>query len=297
MRSPAYRSRCLGSFRWVVFLAGLTCSVGRADQPDGPIDEEARLQALREITLWAATADAPPPMSPTPRIRLPRIPLTSLGDPLGLNPDPDNASPDPADAANPTDADSGRFQVAMGYDNPFFDFRRPGSPGGIGYYKVQTQYQFFDTGTTGCTMNFQAVRPAGLESNGISEGPSFVSPSLAIFHDLGNGTALHAFVGKDVRANSSWRDGTIEGAQYGVALQQPLLGPAGDPSKGLFLFVEALGRCGDRDVATGNSWEVVPGLHYRLSDGWWVSGGMLVPIGPTRYGTTGQWHLACSWQY
>ena len=199
----------------------------------------------------------------------------------------------------PANADADRFQVAMGYDNPYFDFRRRGAPGGVGYYKVQTQYRFLETGSTGCIMTLQAVRPAGLESNGINEGPSYVSPALALFHDLGEGRALHAFVVKDVRANSAWRDGATEGANYGLALQQPLLGPPRDPSKGLFLFIEALGHVGDRDQEPGaiNSWEVVPGLHYRISDAWWVSSGVLLPIGPNRYGTTGQWHFSCSWQY
>jgi len=297
MRLPVLRTRSLGPCRWALLLAGLTCSAGRAQDPAGLVDNDARTQALREIILWAATSDAPPAVTSTPRIRLPRMPVTSLGDPLGLNPDPGETPTDQLEATTPGDADAARFQVAMGNDNPFLDFRRRGSPGGVGFYKVQTQYQFFDSGTTGCTMSFQAVRPAGLEANGVSEGPSFVSPALTVFHDLGDGTALHAFVAKDVRANTSWRDGTIEGAQYGVALQQPLVGPARDPSKGLFLFVEALGRCSDRDAAIANCWEVVPGLHYRMSDGWWVSGGLLVPVGPTRYGTTGQWHVSCSWQY
>jgi hypothetical protein len=34
-----------------------------------------------------------------------------------------------------------------------------------------------------------------------------------------------------------------------------------------------------------------------MGESWWLSGGVLVPVGPTRYGSMGQWHLACSWQY
>jgi hypothetical protein len=186
----------------------------------------------------------------------------------------------------------------MGADNPFFDFRRPGAPGGVGFYKVHTQFQLFDTGRTGCTLTCQAVRPAGLESNGVNSGASYVSPALTMFHDLGDGTAVHGFVGKDVRANQTWRDGLTDSFRYGVAVQQPVPGVTTDPSKGLFVFVEAQGFWSDRDQGTPRSWEVVPGLHYRMGESWWLSGGVLVPVGSTRTGPPGQqWHLSCSWQY
>lgn len=283
-------------------LAGLTCSCARAQErldlsgaaPRPPL-------VLRDVNLWAAP-EAQAPASRTPRIRLPRMPAAFLSDPLGLgDADGDSPPPDPEAALAPSDlaADAvARIQVAVGGDNPFFDFRRRGAPGGVGFYKIHTQVQLFDTGTTGCTLTCQAVRPAGLECNGVNDGPSFVSPALTLFHDLGDGTALHGFVGKDVRANATWRDGLTESFRYGVALQQPVPGLTTDPGKGLFVFVEALGRWGDRDRASGalHTWEVVPGLHYRVSDSWWLSGGVLVPVGPSRSGS-GHWHLACSWQY
>jgi hypothetical protein len=280
-------------------LVVLCVTGGRArceDRPD-PLDPNGRPLVLQDLNLWAALADTatmPPPR--TPRLRLPRMPLTSLGDPLGLNPDSDDLPPDAEPAA--PDNDRSGLQVAMGADNPFFDFRRRGSPGGVGYYKLHTQLQLFDTGVTGCTLTCQAVRPAGLESNGINDGPSFVSPALSVFHDFGDGTALHGFVSKDVRANSAWREGVTDGAfHYGLALQQPLPLVTADPGRGLFVFVEALGRYGEHDGAAGYSWEVVPGLHYRVSDSWWLSGGLLLPLGPFRSGNAGQWHVGCQWQY
>ena len=283
----------LGSFGWAVALALLTGSSGRAQDAPDPF---GRPLLLRDINLWAATADTSAAASRTPRLRLPRMPVTSLGDPLGLSPDSDDPPPDADAPLSPPDGDLGRVQLSMGSDNPFFDFRRRGSPGGSGYYKVQTQLQLFDTGTTGFTLTCQAVRPAGLESNGLNDGPSFVSPALTVFHDLGDGSALHGFVGKDVRANSAWRDGVTDGSfRYGVALQQPVL--ATDARKGLFLFVEAQGQWSDHDPAATRSWELVPGLHYRVSDNWWMSGGVLLPFGPTRDGSAGQWHLSCRWQY
>jgi hypothetical protein len=288
----------LGSFGWAVALACLTWSPVRAQVPPDPLDPLGGPLLLRDINLWSALPDALPPASRTPRLRLPRMPLTSLGDPLGLNPDGEDPPPDPNAPTPAADSDLSRVQLSMGADNPFFDFRRRGSPGGTGYYKVHTQLQLFDTGTTGCTLTCQAVRPAGLESNGLNDGPSFVSSALAVFHDLGDGTALHGFVGKDVRANATWRDGVTEGRlRYGVALQQPLSFATTDPARGLFLFVEAQGRWDDRDPSAMRSWELVPGLHYRLSDSWWMSGGVLVPFGPTREGSAGQWHLSCRWQY
>ncbi len=285
---------------WALVLLLLPASPVRAQDATDLLGRDARPLVLHDINLWAATADPPPQPSRTPRLRLPRMPVTSLGDPLGLIDDDASPPPDP-DApltSGPADNDGGPIQVSMGEDNPFFDFRRSGSPGGVGYYKVQTQLQFLDTGATGCTLCLQAVRPAGLESNGVNDGPSFVSPSLTVFHDLGDGTALHGFVGKDVRANATWRDGLTDNSlRYGVALQQPVPGVTTDPSKGLFVFVEAQGYWSDRDQGALRSWEVVPGLHYRLSDSWWMSGGVLLPVGPTRYGSAGQWHLSCSWQY
>jgi hypothetical protein len=286
---------------WVVALTCLTASAVQAQEPADYFVPDSRPLILHDLNLWAATADPPASLSSqTPRIRLPRMPATTLGDPLGLIDDNDlPTDPDaPLSSASPG-TEGVPVQVSMGNDNPFFDFRRRGAPGGTGYYKVQTQYQFLDTGKTGCTFTFQAVRPAGLESNGVNEGPSFVSPALTVFHDLGDGTALHGFVGKDVRANSSWRDGVTDGGglQYGVAIQQPVLGPTTDPSRGLFLFFEAQGFSGDRDQGMLPAWELIPGLHYRMSDSWWVSGGVLLPVGPTRYGTAGNWHLSCSWQY
>ena len=288
-----------GRIGWVVALTCVTASSVRAQDGTDFVYSDAPPLVFRDLNLWAATAEQPPVSSNTPHIRLPRMPVTTLGDPLGLIDDDTPANPDaPLSSAAPGNG-GGPVQVSAGTDNPFFDFRRRGAPGGVGYYKLQTQYQFLDTGNTGCTLSFQAVRPAGLESNGVSDGPSFVSPALTVFHDLGDGTALHGFVGKDVRANSTWRDGVTEsgGLQYGVAVQQPIPGLTPDPSRGLFLFVEAQGYWSDRDQGVYHAWELVPGLHYRMSDSWWMSGGVLLPVGPTRYGSTGNWHLSCSWQF
>jgi hypothetical protein len=290
--------RRLGRLGWVVALLLLAGRAARAQDWTAPSRAGTEPLLLRDLNLWAALAEPVEPPPRTPRLRLPRMPVTTLCDPLGLiddgDPPPD---PDSSFLPSPPDPDAPRVQVSMGQDNPFFDFRRRGSPGGIGYYKVHTQFQLFDTGQTGCTLTCQAVRPAGLESNGVNEGPTFVSPALTLFHDLGDGTALHGFVGKDVRANSTWRDGMTERVNYGLALQQPVPWLTNDPDCGLFLFFEAQGWWSDRDQGLAHSWELVPGVHYRVGDNWWLSGGLLVPVGPTRYGSAGHWHLACSWHF
>ena len=77
------------------------------------------------------------------------MPTGFLCDPLGIDPDNDPPAAD-ADATAPVggslDSVNLPVQFGMGSDNPFFDFRRPGDPGGVGYYKVHTQLQLFDCG-------------------------------------------------------------------------------------------------------------------------------------------------------
>ena len=97
------------------------------------------------------------------RIRLFRITPGFLSDPVGLS-DVDDPLSSAASDPNPTptaDATTDWLTVTMGNDNPFFDLRRPGDPGGVGYYKVHGQVQLLDSPNTGCTVALQAVTPAG----------------------------------------------------------------------------------------------------------------------------------------
>src|SRR6516164_4927189 len=68
-------------------------------------------------------------------------------------------------ASNSDAADEGRMQLAMVAYNPFFDFRRSGDPGGVGYYKLYSQWMVFDTPNTGISVGLQALTPAGLEAD------------------------------------------------------------------------------------------------------------------------------------
>ena len=151
--------------------------------------------------------------------------------------------------ADPTDSpaaadDSGPdwLQVTAGNDNPFFDLRSPGDPGGIGFYKLHTQVQLFDSPNTGCAIAVQAVTPAGRESDGVDDGQTVVSPAVSLFHSLDDGTAIQGFVGKNVNVGSHWSGQLSQSVRYGMAVQRPLLpaGPNGDAN--FYVFMEALGH-------------------------------------------------------
>ena len=87
----------------------------------------------------------------------------------------------------------------MGNDNPYFDFRRSNDPGGVGYTRVNTQVQLFDTSRTACSVGLQAVTPSGQEFDGLGDkfGTTAVTPGVSLFHMLDDdATALQAYVGK-----------------------------------------------------------------------------------------------------
>ena len=230
------------------------------------------------------------------RIRLFRITPGFLADPLGLS-DPDE--PAPEDQTAPRDTGPDWLTVSMGPDNPFFDLRRPGDPGGVGYYKVNTQVQLFDSRNTGCAVSCQAVKPAGRDNDGLEDGPTVVSPSLSLFHELDDGTAIQGFVGKHVNLNSNWTGQLNQSVQYGMAVQRPILPTGTDGSGNVFVFVEALGRY-RYDAAAGpgspNVWEVLPGLHWQMAPNWWMSGGVVVPVNTPTTGVN-QWQITCSFQF
>jgi hypothetical protein len=247
----------------------------------------------------AAISDASCASSRDCPVRLFRMTTGYVTEPVSV---PDTDTPAPADsAALPANEGetSGKFQVVAGNDNPYFDIRRPGDPGGVGYFRVQSQLQFVDTGRTGCTLGLRAATPAGMEYDGLADGPTVVAPNLAWSYDLGDGTALHGFVGKNVRAGGGWTDNLGRSVEYGVAMQQPLPTPDGGVARNLFLFVQALGRHRpefQNDLHKSALWEVLPGLHYRLNESWWMSGAVIVPVGTSR-SDLGLWQITCSWQF
>ena len=272
-----------------------------------------------------ATAQAPPPPAPdwsrfptTPttaldlsadgtgnsssqranRIRLFRIAPGFLSDPVGLDQD------DPLAPAGLNTNDPGLdwVTVTMGNDNPFFDIRRPGDPGGVGYYRVNSQVQLFDSLSTGLAVGLQAFTPAGLEANGVADGPTIVSPAIGVYHCLGDGTAFQGFVGKHVNLNTTTLGGSHlhRSWQYGVAVQRPLGTTESDTFNNVYVFVEALGRYRyDTTASSGapNVLEVLPGLQWKMSENWWISGGLVLPVNGATTIDPRLWQITCAIRY
>src|SRR5262249_9871036 len=184
----------------------------------------------------AAPGDAP---GRPHRFRLFRIQPGFLSDPVGLDqddpPSPDGKVPEP-------DGGPEWISVALGNDNPFFDMRQRGDPGGVGFYRVNTQVQLFDSATTACTLALQAYAPAGPQYDGLPEraGPTVVSPALSLFHALADGTAVQGFVGKHLPLANAAAGPLQKAVQYGMALQRPLAADTDGVLNHLYLYVGAL---------------------------------------------------------
>jgi hypothetical protein len=229
------------------------------------------------------------------RFQLFRMPTGFLTTPVGLDSDDD----DPTNDLNLASTGQGpdRIQVAVGQDNPFFDFRYRGDPGGYGYYRLHAQYQLVDSNSGGLSLGLRAVTPAGLEADGVSQGRTILSPALAWYQDLGGNFVLHGYVGKNLHASSNWTDNLERSLHYGVALQQPVVDSS--PIGSLHMFVEALGRqrsnpdLVDRPDTT---LEMLPGLHWQVGENWWMQGGILLPLGSSRLDTN-LWQITCSWRF
>jgi hypothetical protein len=300
------RTRALTS-RWF-FTAGLllACLPGRpawgqefravpADPPEEPI-----LPSPFELGRWAGATDGDRAAAARGRaVHLFHMPTGFLSDPVEAALDPDLAPPgEPAAAAEPDGADL-PIQAAMYQDNPYFDFRRPGDPGGPGFYRIHTQLQVLGSETTGCTLGLQAVTPAGLENDGLADGPTVLVPNVALYHELFNGLEIQGFVGKNVRLRSGWEDHIKHSLHYGVALAHAVPGFDGGPLPHVDFFLEALGRYrmeGEARSGAPAVWELLPGLHWRVGDNWWLSGGVLMPLNTPRF-EMGKWQLTCSWQF
>jgi hypothetical protein len=177
--------------------------------------------------------------------------------------------------------------VNVGQDNPFFDPRGPADPGGAGYYRLFSQMQLLDTGSTSVCFGLKAWTPAGVDNGGVAEGHTYFAPGLGVFQDLGNGTGLHGFVGQHFCADA--RSANRQGAtEYGMAMHCPVPGLVEPTSNGVYVYVQALGRYGYTNYIDGREMEMdlVPGVHWRISDTLWMS------LAASRRGM-----LTCSWQY
>jgi hypothetical protein len=223
--------------------------------------------------------------SQTPRLRMFGMPTGFLATPYGIVDDDDAVANDPTAAQLEKD-DFRDLQIAFGSDNPYFDMMRPGSPGGIGYTRVYSQYQLFDSGKTSLCLNLQAYTPTGLQNGGVANGSTIFCPAISWFHDLGQGTALQGFVCQNIHPSPGWEENWSRRMYYGMAWQCPLFGQDKDPNQGVFFFVQAMGRFYYDDNTTRPAMTILPGFHWRVSDNCWLS------VGGTRHGI-----ISWAWQF
>jgi hypothetical protein len=261
-----------------------------------PVSSELLLPHALDFS-GSAASDSDRPLAGCPgSIRLFHMPTGFLSGPLGSDLDADAAPAESGDAPPGPDLP---VQAAMILDNPFFDFRRPGDVGGLGFYRIETQVQVLQFEKAGCTLGLQAITPAGLEVDGLADGPTVCSPNFAWFHEVGDGGAIQGFVGKKLRLDSGWGEHLGAGFEYGMAVNHPVPGFDAGPLPRIQVFVEALGRYridGETNARGPAAWELLPGLHWRVANGCWLSGGVIVPLNTTR-SDTGLWQVTASWQF
>jgi|SRR5581483_11989943 len=284
VRMPSRDARTLV----LAVLAAMVPASARGQDAVPPLAEEPRVHIpYLDLVTRDVPAYDPPQHARTPRLRMFNMPTGFITNPIGIEEDDDvPGTPDTKAADNdPLSA----VQVNVGMYNPNFDLHLPGDPSSLGYYKLYSQLQLVDQGTTSVCLGLQAYTPAGYQFGGLNNGPTVVNPTISWFQELAAGTALQGYVGQSVQANSRWQDNLHGNFQYGMALQYPLPGLKPRQDQGVYLFVQALGRYRyDAAVTDGRTafWEVLPGLHWRCSNSCWMS------LGVSHYN-----FLTCSWQY
>jgi hypothetical protein len=275
--------------RYCLLLLLLATSRVGAQTPDAASLMEPPRFYVDYMTLIRTEMSVLDAASPTPtrtaRLQMFRMPSGFFSMPLSLVPEDDPLPDDPVAKA---DDDFGFVQIAYGNHVPYLDIPTRGDLGGFGYYKVHSQVQIFDLGPTNVSLAVRALAPMGLQSGGVN-GPTFLSPALACFHDLGDGAAIHAFVGQELAANARWRDQLQTSLRCGLAVQHPLPFTSYNADQGLFVFVQALGQYrpdSSRTDVRSTTWDVIPGLQYRVNNACWMS------MGISRYQ-----FMSCVWQY
>jgi hypothetical protein len=145
----------------------------------------------------------------------------------------------------------------------------------------------------------QAVTPRGVENEGLPDrqGPTVITPALALFHALDDGTALQAFVGTNVPLLNRMTQPVRRDVQYGVALQRPLSTESNDPLRRFHVSLGALGQVGRNDGERKPSWDLLPGLHWRPASSWSISGGLMLPVGAVKSEPPQRWQVTASWQF
>jgi hypothetical protein len=244
-----------------------------------PVPDNAQPLLRREH--WLAGLMPPSgyvPGSNTARVFMPgMMPGFISSSPIGMIPDEDVYPPDDPGTAvvarSPLEGSEPDWvRVDIGRDNPLFDLRRPGDPGGVGYYRLFSQMQVADWGSTSVCLGLQAVTPAGQKDGGLQNGPTVLTPGLSIFQDLGNGTALQGYVGHELRPRmNDFDENTLK---WGVGFQCPVPLLNSRTDQGLFFYMQALAHYnyeGYRPDGRATTWEFVPGVHYRFNSNCWMS--------------------------
>jgi hypothetical protein len=298
------------SIRTFLFaLGGLLALASRGAAQMAIVEDPALLRMWDTSLTFGGTSGEPATTASNrvPRLHLFRIAPGFLADPIGMQ-DDDFELPGVAHFPTPSTAavsveNSGTdwIQFGMGADNPYLDLRRPGDPGGFGYYRVNSQLTLFDSPTTSCSIGVQAVTPTGAQFGGLPNGPTVFSPSFGIFHAVNDRLALQGFLSKNMPLNEGGDIGTTpirRNFQYGVAVQHPLITDGPETLRSLFFSFGALGQfASSRDSLHWlPNYDMLPGLIWHLNDSWWVSSAVLLPLGPVR-AAPGQWQLTCAIQF
>ena len=98
--------------------------------------------------------------------------------------------------------------------------------------------------------------------------------------------SVQSFIGKNLHAGAHWTDNLERSVRYGCAFYSPVPGIEAPPGSAIHFFVEALGRSRLDDNSTArpvSPGEILPGLHWRVGENWWMSGAVIVPLGPNRF--------------
>jgi len=282
-------------FGWVA-LAGPTAAQVPPLSPATNLDQAPTVLPALPPSCWMAPPTLPPQ---SPPVHFFMMQPAFLYEPIGLETVDGSVAADAPQAIDPDAELASRLQVSIGNDNPFFDFRSPDNPGGVGYYRLHAQYQMVDAATMSCIVGLQAVTPAGLEADGLARGPTVLRPNLAWWQDLGGGTGLHGYLCKDVVPGGAVLDRFEQGYRCGLAWASVLPDPIPDGVGTFHFFMEALARY-QPDSFNGQrppAWEVLPGLNWQMNDSCWMSGAVVLPVGPARADNTGLWQLTCWWKF
>src|SRR5437899_511838 len=132
----------------LVVALGLSQYVNAQKPVAGPFDQLPEPILPRELAYLPCRQFADPSAPNRPAsVRLFSMPSALPVLPPGLDTD-DGFGVTGCPGVRPDSRDDDRLQVGLGGDNPFFDFRRPGDPGGIGYYRLYSQMLLWGSTTS-----------------------------------------------------------------------------------------------------------------------------------------------------